>query len=240
VSGRTVYLDPSAILVLVLGGAGAGELTTALRGTSTRVTSIVSRAEVQRAVQALDPTAVPRAVELLSRFALMGLDGAVVTQATNLRPGTLPALGAVHVASAMSLAESLDAFLTYDPLVAEAARGANLRVESPGVELATVPAALPEEVPGEATPGALDEAVLMRVVDRMVGRLRPERIIVPEGAADAPGILRLAMVPGPWSPGRGASWVAQEAIEDLDVRFELVLVDEDTPEPAGRIVYQLP
>jgi hypothetical protein len=176
----------------------------------------------------------------MSRLALIELDGAVVTQATNLRPSTLPAMSAIHVASAMLLAESLDAFLTYDPLVAEAARGANLRVESPGVELATVPAALPGEVAGAATPGEFDEAVLMRVVDRMVGRLRPERIIVPEGPADAAGMLRLAMVPGPWSPGRGASWVAQEAIEDLDVRLELILVDEDTPEPAGRIVYQLP
>ncbi len=239
-SGRTVYLDASAIMVLVLGGTGAGELATALRGTSTRVTSIVSRAEVQRAVLSHTPEAAARAAELMTRLALMELDGAVVTQAANLRPVALPAVGAIHVASAMTLAESLDAFLTYDPLVAEAARSANLHVESPGVELARVSEALSEEVGGAAAPDALDEALLMRVVDRMVGRLRPERIIVPDGPRDASGILRLAMVPGPWSPGRGASWVAQEAIEDLGVRLELILVDEDTPEPAGRIVYQLP
>lgn len=239
-SGRTAYLHPSAILVLVLGGAGATELTGALRGTSTRVTSIVSKAEVQRAVLAQDPSSAPRATDLLARLALMELDDGVVTQALHLRPATLPAVGAIHVASALTLAESLDAFLTYDPLVAEAARGANLHVESPGVELAAVSDALAGEVAGEPAPGAIDEALLMRVVDRMVGRLRPERIVVPEGPVDAAGTLHLAMVPGPWSPGRGASWVAQEAIEDLDVRLELLLVDEDTPEPAGRVAYQLP
>lgn len=239
-SGRTVYLEPSAILVLVLGGDAAGDLTAALRGTSTRVTSSLSRAEVQRAVLLQDPASASRAGELLARLALIEVDQAVVTQAANLRPASLPTAGAIHVASAMLLAESLDAFLTYDPLLAEAARAVSLRVESPGVELERMTEAMAEEAPEAAATEGLDEALLLRVVDRMVGRLRPERIIAPETPIDAQGVLHLAMVPGPWSPGRGASWVAQEAIEDLGIRLELLLVDEDTPEPAGRVLYQMP
>jgi hypothetical protein len=236
VSGRTVYLDATAIGALVLGGAGAGELTAALRGTGTRATSIISGAEVPRAAALRDAAAVARAMEVMTRLSVIQLDGAVVAQAATLRPATLRAADAIQVASAMLLADSLDAFLTYDPGIAEAARGANLRVESPGVELA----AGPVDAPPSPTAGSVDEALLMRVVDRMVGRLRPDRIIAPEGAMAQADTLHLAMVPGPWSPGRGASWVAQEAIEDLDIRLDLVLVDEDTPEPPGRTLYQLP
>lgn len=201
-----------------------------------RVTSIISRAEVARRIAVADPGAVPRAAEVMARLSLIGLDGAVVSTAAALRPSSLSAAGAIHVASALLLADSLDAFVTYDPAIAAAARGASLTVESPGVTLATE-VAVAEET-GEPV-GPFDPALVQRVVDRLVGRLRPGRVVLPEGAP-ADGTLHLAMVPGPWSPGRGAIWIGQEAIEDLEVRLDLALVDEDTPEPPGRVLYELP
>ncbi|MFN8519402.1 MAG: PIN domain-containing protein [Chloroflexota bacterium] len=237
-STRTAYLDTSAIVRLVLPGPGTDELMGLLRGIGSRVTSTIATVEVPRLVASLDPGSVARAGEVLARLATVALDPALVAVATSLRPPTLPAAGAIHVASALLLADALDAFLTYDPAIAAAARAASLRVESPGVELAAP--ASPEEGEADVAAGSLGEADLMRVVDRLVGRLRPERIVLPVDAPVGRGGLTLAMVPGPWSPGRGASWVAQEAIEDLDVRLELILVDEDTPEPAGRVLYQLP
>jgi len=235
-SGRIAYLDTSAIVRLAHPGAGTDELVATLRGLGTRVTSAISLAEVPREVALVEPAAVGRAMEILARLSTVTLDAPLMAVAANLRPPTLSPSGAVHVASALLLVDALDAFVTYDPAVAAAASGASLRVETPGVELAL---ATPADAGPEPGP-ALDPASLMRVVDRLVGRLRPERIVQPDDAPVGHGELRLAMVPGPWSPGRGASWVAQEAIEDLDIRLDLVLVDEDTPEPAGTVLYQLP
>ena len=210
------------------------DLTALLRGIGNRLTSVISRAEVARRVALTEPGSVARAADVISRLSLVELDGAVVGTATSLRPPTLGIAGAIHVASALLLADALDAFVTYDPAIAAAARGASLPVESPGVELEAGSAV--EEI-GEPV-GPFDPALVQRVVDRLVGRLRPGRIILPDGAATG-GTLQLAMVPGPWSPGRGAIWIGQEAIEDLDVRLELALLDDDTPEPAGRVLYEL-
>jgi hypothetical protein len=233
-SGRTAYLDASAITRLVVDAPGSAEATAFLRGMSNRVTSVVSRTEVARAVALGEPSAATRAADILARLSVVELDAGIVAAASALRPPTLGTVGAIHVASALLLADALDAFLTYDPAIAAAARGASLAVESPGVELATTT----EEVVDEVAAGPTDPVLLQRVVDRLVGRLRPGRIIEPEAVAPG-GVLQLVMVPGPWSPGRGAIWIGQEAIEDLDVTLELALIDEDTPEPPGRILYEL-
>lgn len=221
----------------MLGDLVAPELTGFLRGMSNRLTSAISRAEVARRVASTEPAAVARAGEVVARLSLVELDAGVVGTAASLRPPTLGLAGAIHVASALLLADALDAFVTYDPAIAAAARGASLTVESPGVDLAIGAGSIVEDA--DVVAGPFDPVLVGRVVDRLVGRLRPERVILPEGAPVG-GTLHLAMVPGPWSPGRGAIWIGQEAIEDLDVRLELALIDEDTPEPAGRILYQLP
>lgn len=220
---------------LVLGEQGTDELVALLRGMGTRVTSAIAEVEVPRVIAVADAEAATRATEVLARLTMVGIDPALVAVAAALRPPSLSAAGAIHIASAQLLADSLDAFVTYDPDIAAAAREASLRVESPGVRLA----AATDDAAATAGQATTDEATLMRVVDRLVGRLRPDRIVLPDGAPSQSGALWLAMVPGPWSPGRGATWVAQEAIEDLEVRLELTLVDEDTPEPAGRTLYQL-
>lgn len=233
-SSRTAYLDASAIIRLVRDEPGAMETTALLRAMSNRVTSIVSRAEVARAIALSDPGSLTRATEVMARLSLVALDPSIVTSAAALRPMTLGTSGAIHVASALLLADSLDAFVTYEPAIATAARAASLPVESPGVELALADASGTE---GEV--GAADPALRQRVVDRLVGRLRPGRIIEPVGAPRSGGRLQFVMVPGPWSPGRGAIWIGQEAIEDLGVTLDLVLLDEDTPEPPGRVLYEL-
>jgi hypothetical protein len=235
VSARTAYLDATAVIALVLDEPAAPDLVAFLRGMGNRLTSVITRAEVARRVASTEPAAASRAAEIIARLAIIELDGGVVGTATALRPPSLGLAGAIHVASAQLLADSLDAFITYDPAIAAAARGVSLTVESPGVDLATEVAAVK---PTRAAVGSFDPALVQRVVDRLVGRLRPGRVVLPDGAAQD-GTLHLAMVPGPWSPGRGAIWIGQEAIEDLDVRLDLALVDEDTPEPPGRILYEL-
>jgi hypothetical protein len=198
-----------------------------------RLTSVITRAEVTRTLASTESGAASRAAEIIARLAIIELDAGVVSTAAALQPPSLGLAGAIHVASALLLADSLDAFVTYDPTIAAAARGASLAVDSPGVDLASQLATVEQ-----AAIGSFDPALVQRVVDRLVGRLRPGRVVLPEGAPQD-GTLHLAMVPGPWSPGRGAIWIGQEAIEDLDVRLDLALVDEETPEPSGRVLYEL-
>ncbi len=45
--------------------------------------------------------------------------------------GSRRALDAIHIASALTLGEELEAVVTYDARMAEAARAAGLRVEAP-------------------------------------------------------------------------------------------------------------
>jgi len=242
VSARVAYLDPSALVLLVLGEPGGAELTASLRGTSARITSVVSRAEVQRAAALRDPAAAERAVEIMARLSFIELDSAIVAQAATLRPAALRTIDAIHVASALALAESLDAFVTYDPHRAAAARGVGLSVESPGVELDL---ALETETELESIPVGvpLDAAMMQRVVDRLVGRLRPSRVVLlPGPSADTGrGDPRLVVVLGDWSPGRDSPRQAQEAISDLGVSVDLGFVDDDDPGAArtGRVLYQV-
>lgn len=240
-SGRTVYLDPTAIMRLVLDEPGAVELTGALRGTSGRVTSVISRAEAQRTAARHDAAAAARAAEILARLSLIELDRTVVAQAATLRPLALGAIDAIHVASAMLLADSLDAFLTYDPQRAEAARMVGLSVESPGADLGAPPSPrVEDEAPAPVVP--IDDSKVQRVVDRLVGRLRPARIVAPgpHGTGPATGDLRLTVVLGDWSPGRDSPRQAHEAIRDLGVPVDLTFLDDDDPATtrAGRVLYQ--
>jgi len=46
-------------------------------------------------------------------------------------PAGLRSLDAIHLASALTLGDELDAFVTYDARQADAARAAGLTVESP-------------------------------------------------------------------------------------------------------------
>ena len=86
--------------------------------------------------------------------------------------------------------------MTYDRRLADAARAAGIRVESPGVELDQAPVA-------SAT---LDPATLQRVVDRLVGRLRPARIVLPD-EVPATGAIELVV-----ASGRGRPAVPQRSL----------------------------
>jgi predicted nucleic acid-binding protein len=221
------YLDPSAITKLLFLEPGTVELRAALGSPEDAVTSVLSRVEVQRAVARRDPASVAPMASLLATFSFLELDGSVVATASTL-PTTLRTGDALHVASALQLGADLDAFVTYDARLADAARTAGLDVQSPGVDLAVAPATLT----------TVDPAAIQRVVDRLVGRLRPARILLPETSPDArPGIV---IVLGPWSPGRAASQLGREAVADLEVDVDLVVIqDEDASStPPGAMLYE--
>ena len=113
-------------------------LTEWLRERPMRITSILSKVEVLRAVRRVasatdDAALIGRAFDVLASVAIIGLTPGVADRAAMADPATLRSLDAVHLATAV-LAAPLEALVVYDDRLAEAARAAGVRVVQPGRE----------------------------------------------------------------------------------------------------------
>ncbi len=100
-----------------------------MRGRSL-VSSIVALVEVPKAVARHDASADPE--PMLRRLSLLGIDRELARDASVTGGPLLRALDAIHVASALRVADDIDAFVTYDTRQASAATTAGLQVVSPG------------------------------------------------------------------------------------------------------------
>ena len=87
--------------------------------------------EVARAVARLDPTISGQADAVLAAIDLLEMDDAMCAFAGRIPPTTLRTLNAVHLASAYSVRADIDAVVTYDLRLADAARASGLRVIAP-------------------------------------------------------------------------------------------------------------
>jgi uncharacterized protein len=129
-----IYLDSSATLKLVRAEAE----TEALQDWLTRhhdqplVTSEVGRVEVLRAARRVGPRVQAEARVLLGDLDLVPLDRAVQDLAADIADPLLRTLDALHLASAVLLADHLTAFVAYDHRLAAAARAEGLAVAAPG------------------------------------------------------------------------------------------------------------
>jgi len=90
------------------------------------------RTELRRAVRRRDDALLPVADAVLAALVLVELDADLLDAAGILEPPALRTLDAVHVQSALLVGDELEAFVTYDDRMADAARGASLRVLVPG------------------------------------------------------------------------------------------------------------
>ena len=68
---------------------------------------------------------------LLDRVEVIGIDDVVVESAGRLADPLLRSLDAIHLATALLIRKDVDALLTYDERLAEAARAHGLAVASP-------------------------------------------------------------------------------------------------------------
>jgi uncharacterized protein len=126
-----VYLDASALVKLLVSEPGSDALRAFLADVRSRVTSRIAAVEVSRAV-ARRPGLERVAVDaLLGSVSFRELDSGVARIAASVRPVALRSLDAIHLASALTLLPALDAFVTYDDRLGDAARAQGLRVESP-------------------------------------------------------------------------------------------------------------
>jgi len=116
-----VYLDSSALVKLVVKEAESTALRRFLRSHPIRVSSALARVEVTRAVRAQGPDAQLRAQAVLSRIRLLRLDDETLSTAAQLDPGVLRSLDAIHLASARAFGAEMEALVTYDARMREAA-----------------------------------------------------------------------------------------------------------------------
>jgi predicted nucleic acid-binding protein len=126
-----VYLDASAIVRIVADEPGRAATVAFLRDHETRVTSVVSTVEVPRAVARKRADAVLAAEAFLTDLVVVGLVSGIVSRAATLTPPALRTLDAIHLATALELGRELDAFVTYDTRMGDAARSMGLPVAAP-------------------------------------------------------------------------------------------------------------
>jgi predicted nucleic acid-binding protein len=127
----TVYLDASALVKLLVREPETDALRAFVARFPSRATSIVGTVEMTRALLRQAPERAPHLAAFFPCVAVIAFDHDVAVVAGRLAPSALRALDAVHLASAMALGPDLEAFVTYDARLAEAAATAGLAVVVP-------------------------------------------------------------------------------------------------------------
>lgn len=127
----TLYLDSSALVKLVVEEVETDDLRTYIDDRDI-ASAMIARTELLRAVTRRLPERLPAADSLLDEVLLLLVDWEMTTVAAELRPVELRALDALHVAGASRLDQGLEAVVTYDQRMIQAARTAGLPVASPG------------------------------------------------------------------------------------------------------------
>lgn len=128
----TLYIDSSAALKLVVQEPESLVLADRVAG-QVLVSNDLCRVEVARALLrlGLGPGAAQLGRRVIDRIDLIGLDPSILDRACEVGPPNLRALDVIHVASALALDRDLDAFVTYDRRLAEAAELIGLRTTAP-------------------------------------------------------------------------------------------------------------
>lgn len=126
----TAYVDASALTKLILDEPDALEMRRWWFETDRVFCSRIGLAETARAVARWQPgpthlDAVLRSIDVVE------LDQLIARQAATVSPPALRTLDAIHLATALRLVDVIDAFVTYDDRLAEAARAVGLPVVRP-------------------------------------------------------------------------------------------------------------
>ena len=135
-----IYLDASALVKLVVAEAES-EALAAFVDRRGLVSAELALTEVPRAIwrvrigrRGAEQAALQAGTErLLAGLAFVPTDRDLLTAAGLLPPAPVRALDAIHLASALTVADDLDAFVTYDTRQRDAAEDAGLPVAAPGL-----------------------------------------------------------------------------------------------------------
>ncbi len=129
---RLSYVDASAVVKLVILEPGSAAMVQWYIESDRIVMSRIGIIETTRAARrrAYDPD---RLRQVLGSIEIIECDAIVQERAGGIEPATLRTLDAIHVASALALGAELDAFVTYDERLADAARAAGLPAVAPAI-----------------------------------------------------------------------------------------------------------
>lgn len=131
---QRAYADSSALVKLVLSEPESAALSRFLKGRGRTLTSRLATVEVSRAVvrsAGKSPQQASVLASLWERVDIAELDPRISVVAAGLEPVGLRSLDAIHLASALAIGDELDAFITYDVRLADAARAHGLTVLAP-------------------------------------------------------------------------------------------------------------
>lgn len=129
---HVVYVDASALAKLIVDETEGDDLRAFLAPIHRQATSIVGRVEVERTIARRAPARLAHVASLLDDLVFVGLEPDLAAAAATVGPPALRTLDAIHLASAAALGDDLEAFVTYDRRLAEAARALGMPVASPG------------------------------------------------------------------------------------------------------------
>ena len=127
---RLAYLDASAIAKLVVDEPSSEPMLRWYVESDRVASSVIGIIETRRAVGRHEHD-IAHLDAVLDTFVTLELDAVVARRAASLAPSTLRTLDAIHLATAIALLPELDAFVTYDDRLAEAARNLGLPVVRP-------------------------------------------------------------------------------------------------------------
>ncbi|WP_280343527.1 type II toxin-antitoxin system VapC family toxin [Nocardia neocaledoniensis] len=129
-----LYFDTSALVKLVHRERETDALVDWLvdRSEVPWMTSALTEVELVRAVRVAAPQDLVGVPGVLARVDRIDIDPIVRANATAMSPPTVRSLDAIHLATAQELSADLDAFLTFDKRLGEAAELAGLVWMSPG------------------------------------------------------------------------------------------------------------
>lgn len=126
------YFDTSALTKLVVAEAKTDALQSWLRKKPRDpISSDLARTELLRAVRRLAPERLVQAREVLESLTLMEVTTELFEEAGLLDPAIVRSLDALHVATALSLGDEVEGFVTYDDRQTEAAQANGLKVVAP-------------------------------------------------------------------------------------------------------------
>jgi predicted nucleic acid-binding protein len=124
------YVDASALVKIVLDESGSPAMRRWYVDSDEVVTSIVGIIETRRAVGRSTFDA-GHLESVLRSVVAVRLDTTTARSASAVGPATLRTLDAIHLATALGLGGDIDAFVTYDDRLADAARVVGLPVVRP-------------------------------------------------------------------------------------------------------------
>lgn len=130
-----IYLDTSAVAKLFINEHETQDLRQWLANQPepTLVSSALLGVELIRLLGLINPTMITAAESFLAADVdIVEITPPLLSDTTRVTPPRLRTLDAIHLATALDLADSLGTLVTYDKLLAEAARAAGLTVLSPG------------------------------------------------------------------------------------------------------------